>query len=168
MQTFHRTGSLASQTDHYPQETEPKEWLGNKSGLELCLMFVIEDSLEPLPYHLPVFRWSSWRSHERGRWRWKLYSIPRYRSCAHPCECHKRTFTMGWHRGKWQGVSQALESPLAHTSFTPGHELRRRAHGALLLIRTPVHTFLRVIPWLRRFSAGISHEASNAAVAGQW
>jgi uncharacterized membrane protein YfcA len=53
--------------------------------------------------------------------------------------------------------------------------------GALLLIKTPAHTFLRVIPWLMlgatllfafgkhltgRLSAGISHEASNAAVAG--
>jgi uncharacterized membrane protein YfcA len=53
--------------------------------------------------------------------------------------------------------------------------------GALLLIKTPAHTFLRVIPWLMlgatllftfgkhltgRISAGISHEASNGAVAG--
>ena len=53
--------------------------------------------------------------------------------------------------------------------------------GALLLIKTPVHTFLRLIPWLmlaatllftyghhltRRLSAGISHQASNAAIAG--
>jgi uncharacterized membrane protein YfcA len=52
--------------------------------------------------------------------------------------------------------------------------------GALLLIRTPPHTFLRVIPWLMlvatllftlgryvtgRISAGISHQASNAAIA---
>lgn len=53
--------------------------------------------------------------------------------------------------------------------------------GALLLIKTPAHTFLRVIPWLMlgatllftfgrhltgRISAGISHQASNAAIAG--
>lgn len=53
--------------------------------------------------------------------------------------------------------------------------------GALLLIKTPAQTFLRVIPWLMlgatllfafgrhltgRISAGISHEASNGAVAG--
>lgn len=52
--------------------------------------------------------------------------------------------------------------------------------GALLLIKTPAHTFLRVIPWLMlgatllfmfgrhltgRISAGISHEASTAAIA---
>jgi uncharacterized protein len=53
--------------------------------------------------------------------------------------------------------------------------------GALLLIKTPAHTFLRLIPWLMlaatllftfgrhltgRLSAGISHQASNAAIAG--
>ena len=53
--------------------------------------------------------------------------------------------------------------------------------GALLLIKTPAHAFLRLIPWLMlaatllftfgrhltgRLSAGISHQASNAAVAG--
>jgi uncharacterized protein len=53
--------------------------------------------------------------------------------------------------------------------------------GALLLIKTPAHTFLKLIPWLMmgatllfafgkhltgKFSAGISHEASNGAVAG--
>ena len=53
--------------------------------------------------------------------------------------------------------------------------------GALLLIKTPAHTFLRLIPWLMlgatllfafgrhltgRISAGITHDASNAAVAG--
>jgi uncharacterized membrane protein YfcA len=53
--------------------------------------------------------------------------------------------------------------------------------GALLLIKTPAHTFLRLIPWLMlaatllftfgrhltgRLSAGISHQASNVAVAG--
>lgn len=53
--------------------------------------------------------------------------------------------------------------------------------GALLLIKTPAHTFLRVIPWLmlaatllfafgkfltRYFSANLGHDASNAAVVG--
>jgi uncharacterized protein len=53
--------------------------------------------------------------------------------------------------------------------------------GALLLIKTPAHTFLRLIPWLMlgatllfafgrhltgRISAGITQDASNAAVAG--
>ncbi len=53
--------------------------------------------------------------------------------------------------------------------------------GALLLIKTPVRTFLRLIPWLMlaatllftfgkhltgRLSARISHEASNGAVLG--
>jgi uncharacterized membrane protein YfcA len=53
--------------------------------------------------------------------------------------------------------------------------------GALLLIKTPAHTFLRLIPWLMlaatllftfgrhltgRLSSGISHQASNAAIAG--
>jgi uncharacterized membrane protein YfcA len=53
--------------------------------------------------------------------------------------------------------------------------------GALLLLKTPAQTFLRVLPWLMlgatllfafgkhltgRISAGISHDASNAAVAG--
>jgi uncharacterized membrane protein YfcA len=53
--------------------------------------------------------------------------------------------------------------------------------GALLLIKTPAQTFLRVIPWLMLgatllfafgrhltglISAGISHEASHGAVAG--
>src|SRR5215471_12185556 len=53
--------------------------------------------------------------------------------------------------------------------------------GALLLIKTPAQTFLRVIPWLMlaatllfafgrhltgRFAAGISHEANKGALAG--
>jgi uncharacterized protein len=53
--------------------------------------------------------------------------------------------------------------------------------GALLLIKTPAQTFLRVIPWLLlgatllftfgkhltgRIAAEISHEASNSAIAG--
>jgi uncharacterized protein len=65
--------------------------------------------------------------------------------------------------------------PLLIMSFVGG------LAGALLLIKTPAHTFLRVIPWLMlaatllfsfgrhltgRISGGISHQASNAAVAG--
>lgn len=53
--------------------------------------------------------------------------------------------------------------------------------GALLLVRTPARTFMLILPWLmlaatlmftfgRRFagriSAGVSHQATNAAVAG--
>jgi uncharacterized protein len=53
--------------------------------------------------------------------------------------------------------------------------------GAILLIKTPAQTFLKVLPWLLlgatllfsfgkhltgRISAGISHDSSNAAVAG--
>jgi uncharacterized protein len=53
--------------------------------------------------------------------------------------------------------------------------------GALLLIKTPAHTFLRLIPWLMlaatllfafarhltgHLSAGITHQANNAAIAG--
>jgi uncharacterized membrane protein YfcA len=53
--------------------------------------------------------------------------------------------------------------------------------GAFLLIKTPAQTFLQVLPWLLlgatllfafgkhltgRISAGISHDATNAAVAG--
>jgi uncharacterized membrane protein YfcA len=65
--------------------------------------------------------------------------------------------------------------PLIIMSFVGG------LAGAILLIRTPAHTFLRIIPWLilgatllftfgkhltGRISAEISHEASNGAVAG--
>jgi uncharacterized membrane protein YfcA len=53
--------------------------------------------------------------------------------------------------------------------------------GAMLLIKTPAQTFLRVLPWLMlgatllfafgkhltgRISAGISHQSTNAAIAG--
>lgn len=53
--------------------------------------------------------------------------------------------------------------------------------GAFLLIKTPAQTFLHVLPWMMlgatllfafgkyltgRISAGISHDASNAAVTG--
>ena len=65
--------------------------------------------------------------------------------------------------------------PLVITSVVGG------LAGAFLLIRTPAQTFLRVLPWLLlgatllfafgkhltgRISAGISHDATNAAVAG--
>src|SRR5260221_5981949 len=65
--------------------------------------------------------------------------------------------------------------PLIATSIVGG------LLGALLLIKTPPNTFLRVLPWLLlaatllfafgkhltgRISAGISHESSNAAVTG--
>src|ERR1700730_15367149 len=65
--------------------------------------------------------------------------------------------------------------PLVATSVVGG------LAGAILLIKTPAQTFLRVLPWLLlgatllfafgkhltgRISAGISREASNAAVTG--
>jgi hypothetical protein len=65
--------------------------------------------------------------------------------------------------------------PLLLTSLAGG------LAGALLLIKTPAQTFLRLIPWLMlaatllftfgrrltgRLSAGLSHVASNRAVAG--
>ncbi len=65
--------------------------------------------------------------------------------------------------------------PLVITSIVGG------LAGAFLLIKTPAQTFLRVLPWLLlgatllfafgkhltgRISAGISHDASNAAVTG--
>ena len=65
--------------------------------------------------------------------------------------------------------------PLVATSVVGG------LAGAILLIKTPAQTFLRVLPWLLlgatllfafgkhltgRIAAGISHESSNAAVAG--
>ncbi len=72
-------------------------------------------------------------------------------------------------------IARRVLIPLLIMSFLGG------LAGALLLIKTPAHTFLRVIPWLMlaatllfafgrlltgRISAGISHEASNRAVAG--
>ena len=65
--------------------------------------------------------------------------------------------------------------PLIATSVVGG------LAGAVLLIKTPAQTFLRVLPWLLlgatllfafgkhltgRIAAGISHESSNKAVAG--
>jgi hypothetical protein len=65
--------------------------------------------------------------------------------------------------------------PLILTSIVGG------LAGAILLVKTPAQTFLRVLPWLLlgatllfafgkhltgRIAAGVSHESSNAAVAG--
>lgn len=72
-------------------------------------------------------------------------------------------------------LSRRVMIPLVLTSFAGG------LLGALLLINTPAQTFLRVLPWLllgatflfifgkhatRHISAGITHEASNTAIAG--
>lgn len=72
-------------------------------------------------------------------------------------------------------VARRVLIPLLVMSFLGG------LAGALLLIKTPAQTFLRVIPWLMlaatllftfgklltgRISTGISHEASSRAVAG--
>lgn len=76
---------------------------------------------------------------------------------------------------KHLNISKRVMVPLIATSVVGG------LAGALLLIKTPPQTFLRVLPWLLlgatllfafgkhvtgRISAGISHESSNAAVAG--
>lgn len=72
-------------------------------------------------------------------------------------------------------VSARVLIPLLLTSLAGG------LAGALLLIKTPAQTFLRVIPWLMlaatllftfgrlltgRLAGGISHESSNPAIAG--
>jgi hypothetical protein len=72
-------------------------------------------------------------------------------------------------------ISRRVMIPLILTSIIGG------LGGAVLLIKTPAQTFLRVVPWLLlgatllfafgkhltgRIAAGISHESSNAAVAG--
>jgi uncharacterized membrane protein YfcA len=76
---------------------------------------------------------------------------------------------------KYLNISKRVMIPLIATSIVGG------LFGALLLIKTPPNTFLRVLPWLLlaatllfafgkhlngRISAGISHESSNAAVTG--
>jgi uncharacterized membrane protein YfcA len=76
---------------------------------------------------------------------------------------------------KHLNISRRVMIPLIATSILGG------LAGAILLIRTPPQTFLRVLPWLLlgatllfafgkhltgRISAGISHESSNAAVTG--
>jgi hypothetical protein len=76
---------------------------------------------------------------------------------------------------KHLNLSRRVLVPLIVTSIVGG------LAGALLLIKTPAQTFLRVLPWLLlgatllfafgkyltgRIAAGISHESSDAAVAG--
>ncbi len=76
---------------------------------------------------------------------------------------------------KHLNISRRVMIPLIVTSIVGG------LAGAVLLIKTPAQTFLRVLPWLLlgatllfafgkhftgRISAGISHESSDAAVAG--
>jgi uncharacterized membrane protein YfcA len=72
-------------------------------------------------------------------------------------------------------ISRRVVIPLIATSVVGG------LAGAVLLIRTPAQTFLRVLPWLLlgatllfafgkhltgRIAAGISRESSNTAIAG--
>jgi uncharacterized membrane protein YfcA len=72
-------------------------------------------------------------------------------------------------------IARRVMIPLVVTSVIGG------LAGAFLLIKTPAQTFLRVLPWLLlgatllfafgkhltgRISASISHDASNASVAG--
>jgi len=72
-------------------------------------------------------------------------------------------------------IPRRVMIPLVLTSIVGG------LAGAFLLIKTPAQTFLHVLPWLMlgatllfafgkhltgRISAGISHDATNAAVAG--
>lgn len=84
------------------------------------------------------------------------------------------TVSVGAYRNRLK-ISRRVLIPLLIMSFLGG------LAGALLLIKTPSHTFLRLIPWLMltatllfafgrlltsRISAGISREASNKALAG--
>lgn len=72
-------------------------------------------------------------------------------------------------------LSNRVLVPLAVTSVIGG------LIGAILLVKTPAHVFLHVLPWLLlgatllfgfgkhltgRISAGISHESSNSAIFG--
>jgi uncharacterized membrane protein YfcA len=72
-------------------------------------------------------------------------------------------------------ITRRVMIPLVLTSILGG------LAGAFLLIKTPAQTFLHVLPWLMlgatllfafgkhltgRISAGISHDATNAAVSG--
>lgn len=76
---------------------------------------------------------------------------------------------------KHLNISRRVMIPLILTSIVGG------LAGAILLVKTPAQTFLRVLPWLLlgatllfafgkhltgRISAGISHQSSNAAIAG--
>ncbi len=72
-------------------------------------------------------------------------------------------------------IARRVMTPLVLTSILGG------LAGAFLLIKTPAQTFLHVLPWLMlgatllfafgkhltgRISAGISHDATNASIAG--
>jgi uncharacterized membrane protein YfcA len=76
---------------------------------------------------------------------------------------------------KHLNISRRVMIPLILTSIVGG------LAGAILLVKTPAQTFLRVLPWLLlgatllfafgkhltgRIAAGVSHESGNAAVAG--
>jgi uncharacterized membrane protein YfcA len=76
---------------------------------------------------------------------------------------------------KHLNISRRVMIPLVLTSIVGG------LAGAILLVKTPAQTFLRVLPWLLlgatllfafgkhltgRIAAGISHESSNTAIAG--
>ena len=84
------------------------------------------------------------------------------------------TASGGAYRNRWS-ISRRVMIPLLVTSVLGG------LAGALLLIKTPGQTFLKVLPWLLlgatllfafgkhltgRISASISHDASTAALAG--
>jgi uncharacterized membrane protein YfcA len=76
---------------------------------------------------------------------------------------------------KWMSLSRRVMIPLIATSVVGG------LAGAVLMIRTPAQTFLRVLPWMLlgatllfvfgkhltgRIAADISRESSNAALVG--
>ena len=76
---------------------------------------------------------------------------------------------------KRMSISRRVMIPLIATSVVGG------LAGAVLMIRTPGQTFMKVLPWMLlgatllfifgkrltgRISAGISHESSNSAVVG--
>jgi uncharacterized membrane protein YfcA len=82
------------------------------------------------------------------------------------------TASGGAYRNRFD-ISRRVMIPLFVTSVVGG------LIGALLLLKTPAHTFLRVIPWLMlgatllfafgkkltgRFSGGLAHEASTQAL----
>jgi len=99
------------------------------------------------------------------------------------CRRYRRTRRIQWRSGlancergayrKQLNIPHRVMIPLIVTSVIGG------VAGAFLLIKTPAHTFLRVLPWLLlgatllfafgkhltgRISAGISHESNNAAI----
>ena len=76
---------------------------------------------------------------------------------------------------KRMSISRRVMIPLIATSIVGG------LAGAVLMIRTPGQTFMKVLPWMLlgatllfvfgkhltgRISAGISHESSNSAIVG--